>query len=198
MRPTWTNGQRARLVALAADPGNNASDIAAALRDEFNRSFTRNAVLGFANRQGIKVGALRQTPAQTRAEKRAARAHADAARPRRERARVPSTKVMPRRRPADVKAGQPWPDDTVHVPGLAAPPHGQQCAWPIGDPGAPGFGFCGRNVAARQAAGREGAVPLKGLGGRMARTYCAAHARRSIRRAGEAADPAGADAQVSA
>ena len=160
----------AKLKELAQDKSRRASDIATLLSVEFERDFSRNAVLGQANRHGIRIGAGRETRRQKQAAAKQKRAAAGARLPRRMRPPAPPNRTMAPKPPSGHVAGDPWPDDRVHWPGLSGPPAGRRCQWPIGEVGAKGFGYCGRNVAA-QAGGT----------GPLARTYCQAHARRALR-----------------
>jgi hypothetical protein len=155
-----------RLRALAADRTLTAADISITLTADFDRIVSRNAVLGQSNRHRIRIGQPRRTPTETKQAAARERVQRLSAAPRAARPKPPSTKVMAPP-PKGHVAGDPWPDDVVHWPGREAPPHGRQCQWPIGHVADAGFGFCGRNVAARigEATG-------------MARTYCKAHLLR--------------------
>lgn len=163
----WTVAEIAALRALAQDRSMTAADISIALTDRFGRIISRNAVLGQANRHKVQIGTPRAKPTEKKATAARERVQRLSVVARRHRPKPPSSKVMAPPPPGH-RAGDPWPDDKVHWPGTSEPPHGRQCAWPIGEPGAEGFGFCGRTVSA------DPDLPFP-------RTYCRAHGRRAVR-----------------
>ena len=163
----WTPDEIAVLREMAADKGLTAADISIALTDRFGRIISRSAVLGQAHRHKVQIGTPRAKPGEKKVTAAQARVHRLSVVARRQRPKPPSSKVMAPPPPGH-RPGDPWPDDKVHWPGTSEPPHGRQCAWPIGEPDAPGFGFCGRTVSANPD------LPFP-------RTYCRAHGRRAMR-----------------
>jgi len=163
----WTPDEIGALRELAADKALTAADIAIALTDRFDRIVSRNAVLGQAHRHKIQIGKPRAKPGEKKAKAARERVQRLSVVARKHRPKPPSSKVMPSPPPGH-RPGDPWPDDLVHWPGTSEPPHGRQCAWPIGEPGEAGFGFCGRTVSA------DPDLPFP-------RTYCRAHGRRAVR-----------------
>jgi GcrA cell cycle regulator len=141
----WTDEKVATLKKLWLE-GLSAREVAGQLG-----GVTRNAVIGKVHRLGLSArGAGASQPRRTR----------------------PAHPVKPRR----ATPGRPWPKPpgpaAPRVSFVEAPPdgpgliacmtelRGPVCKWPIGDPLAPGFTFCGRRV--------EGAGP-----------YCPGHHRRA-------------------
>lgn len=150
----WTDARVEQLKALWLD-GLSATQVAAALG-----GVTRNAVIGKLHRLGV-AGRTNASPPSERPRARAGGRSLPA--PRQPRAAVRAarkTSSAPVRLPARV-------DGPELRPGLAdlARLGRQACHWPIGDPAAADFGFCGR--------------PVLGTG-----PYCADHHRRAYRGAG--------------
>lgn len=136
----WSDDRVATLAKLWAD-GLSAAQIAKRLG-----GVTRNAVIGKVHRLGLSS---RGAPSRSSRP-----ARASAAKPRRD--KRPALRV--RRPPADVLV-----EPAANGPGLVRDVTsltGHVCRWPIGDPKAADFSFCGRPAAGR---------------------YCAAHERLGIR-----------------
>ncbi len=132
--PGWTGTRTERLKKLWAD-GHSASGIAALLGE-----VTRNAVIGKVHRLGL---AGRATTSRKPRPRRTS--------PRRNGA----GRVELRRQPPRLPARPMPPDDLPPAPAAlmlsVARLTDATCHWPIGDPRAPGFGFCG----AKTASGRQ-------------------------------------------
>jgi len=125
--PGWSDERVTTLKALWLD-GLSASQIAAQLG-----GVTRNAVIGKIHRFGLSGRALPSKPARL-ARPPQARAPRCAARP----------QATPVRQPSPCPA---HPNPIPEAPGLAASVTllgAHVCRWPIGDPKADGFSFCGR------------------------------------------------------
>lgn len=163
----WTEAEIGALRELAVEKALTAADISIALTDRFDRIISRSAVLGQAHRHKIQIGKSRAKPTEQKVTAAQAQVHRLSVVARKHRAKPPSSKVMAPPPPGH-RPGDPWPDDQMHWPGPSEPPHGRQCAWPIGEPGEAGFGFCGRTVSA------DPDLPFP-------RTYCRAHGRRAMR-----------------
>ncbi|RAK52621.1 GcrA family cell cycle regulator [Phenylobacterium deserti] len=166
----WTPERVARLEQLWRD-GVSASQAAARL------GVTRNAVIGKVHRLGLS---------QHGAHARAAGAVAPTRRSHRPRTPSKSRPVAAagssaRARPVKAAGVRSKAAELeVELPPLAwdlAALTPRQCRWPIGDPRAPDFGFCGRPC----------------VGG----PYCASHAARAFRGRGKA-PPAGRPAGAGA
>ncbi|MDI1326987.1 MAG: GcrA family cell cycle regulator [Brevundimonas sp.] len=123
----WTDDRVGRLKTLWIE-GRSAAEIA---RD-LDHGLTRSAVLGKVHRLGLSAG---RPPAF-----RSARAAAGPA----------------ARRPPPARASPAPRPEPLHRSAMDAPSHGtatilsarrQDCRWPYGDPGDPGFALCGRAVA---------------------------------------------------
>jgi GcrA cell cycle regulator len=121
----WTDARTETLAALWRD-GLSAAQIAGELG-----GITRNAVIGKLHRLGLAGRAKPATPRRARA--------------------LPTLAASPRRLtpPRPITSTPPAPAPTG--PGLAADlvalaPNG--CRWPIGDPKAADFSFCGRTAVA--------------------------------------------------
>jgi GcrA cell cycle regulator len=142
--PGWTDARIETLTALWRS-GLSASQIAKALG-----GVTRNAVIGKVHRLGLAGRATPQSPRQIRT----ARARARPARPRQLSQKPLRGTVDPARAP------EPEVIDSVGAFDLAELAT-HACRWPIGDPRASGFGFCGGPVNAGP--------------------YCEAHRRRAYR-----------------
>jgi GcrA cell cycle regulator len=150
--PGWTDARIETLTTLWRS-GLSASRIAKALG-----GVTRNAVIGKVHRLGL---AGRTTPRAPRPIRTAARAPA---RPLRARTRQSASQARERRTPEVEIVEIVEIGDTLELVTLAA----HACRWPIGDPRATGFGFCGRPVnkapyceSHRRRAFRPGAEPLE-------------------------------------
>ena len=150
-RPGWTDPRIETLTALWRS-GLSASQIARTLG-----GVTRNAVIGKLHRLGL---AGRETPRPPRFI-RAARTPT----------RPPQPRQLPRRPlPSRVDAPRAPEREVIDSVGafdlaVLAP---RACRWPIGDPRAPGFGFCGAPASAgpyceghRRRAYRPPAEPLE-------------------------------------
>lgn len=141
----WTDDRVATLTHLWAD-GRSAREIATQLR-----GVTRNAVLGKLHRLG-KLGARPKVAAKTRATR-----PAPPPRPDRRTGPPPSRALSSR------AAAPEGPGEVASVERLGR----HDCRWPIGDPRAVGFSFCGRRAACGP--------------------YCPAH--RAVAYAGRTAEP---------
>jgi GcrA cell cycle regulator len=155
----WTDARVETLKALWLS-GLSAAQVAAALG-----GVTRNAVIGKLHRLGVAGRAGASPPdggAPTRppVSRLAPTPSQRSARRLRPRAQLPAPSLCV---PAPIASEGP-----PLVAGLLSlGPHA--CRWPIGDPAASGFGFCGR--------------PAEGAG-----SYCAGHRARAYRGAGPCLD----------
>ena len=140
MNPGWTEDRVGALKKLWLE-GQSASQIAKAL----GGGVTRNAVIGKVHRLGLSGRAAPSQPART------------TFRPARPRAAAPAAPVQapsaPRRieavapRPVVAAAPQsPAPAPAPELPGTATvlTLGAHMCKWPIGDPSADSFTFCGK------------------------------------------------------
>ena len=134
----WTDDRVATLKKLWND-GLSASLIATKIGE-----ITRNAVIGKAHRLGLAGRATgsrkRNHSCSASVFPAPARARRTRARPRRELRRPIRAAPM---RPLVLPELGPPPDECVTVRTLTA----RSCRWPIGDPKAAGFHFCGRTKA---------------------------------------------------
>jgi GcrA cell cycle regulator len=146
----WTDARVETLTTLWRD-GLSASQIASALG-----GVTRNAVIGKLHRLGLSGRGKPATPGRLRASRAPVRTPG---------ARVRS--AAPRSAGAAAPHAPPT-DDPGLVPEVAALT-AHVCRWPLGDPRAADFSFCGRAAAA---------------GG----PYCADHDRRAHRPGAEPLD----------
>ena len=136
----WTNQVVERMATLA-DAGNTAAEIAAVLSNEYRSRVSRNAVVGKLARSGIRLKSVRANP-----------------RPNTGTANRPVVKRRPRPRakwglvlepslnpPQKIAAGKVALTVTESLrPSVTfAELQLHHCRWPIGEPGQPGFGFCG-------------------------------------------------------
>ncbi|MDF1734953.1 MAG: GcrA family cell cycle regulator [Minwuia sp.] len=160
----WTNAMRARLRVLHRE-GRPVQETAGILTREFGIGVSTGMVCGQRGRLGLSVQKGGQgAPAGREAWRKAQRkshamaqqmrdeieqARAEAAAMRAAVAACPTDLVLVRRaeddttcRKAPDRATVPECDGTAHWPGLHEPPRGR-CAWPIGEVGEVGFGFCG-------------------------------------------------------
>lgn len=139
----WTPERTEKFVGLWNEGRLSASSIADVLCASEGRKVSRNAILGKAHRMKLK--------------QRVVKVRAPIAR------RAPEPKLpVPKLRPRRALVFAPMPRDDLDVPRLRLVNlTDATCRWPVGDPKASGFGFCGLEVA-------DG------------RSYCAAHYRRSI------------------
>lgn len=143
---SWTDERVETLKRLAAD-GQSASYIAAAI----GGGITRNAVIGKAHRLDVQIGrAKASTPAQRLAQRANARRVVRIARERRVRLgqikatieNVGHSRALQQAAHARaVAVADAAPPQALMVQLLDLEPH--HCRWPIGEPGKPGFGFCG-------------------------------------------------------
>ncbi len=141
--PGWTDARVEALTALWRS-GLSAAQIAKALG-----GVTRNAVIGKVHRLGLAGRAVPRAPRPIRAARVAARS------PRaRFHSRIPSSGAGKGRSP-ELELAEPG--QVSDLAALVA----HACRWPIGDPKAPGFGFCGRPATEDP--------------------YCEAHRRRAFR-----------------
>ena len=138
----WTDERVETLKKLWLD-GLSASQIAKQLG-----GVTRNAVIGKVHRLGLSGRATPSQPQRTVFKAPRAPRPAQAAAP------------VPPRRPAEPALAAPAPLAVPEAPGAATvlTLGAHMCKWPIGDPSADSFTFCGRR------SDREG-------------PYCAEHAR---------------------
>ena len=133
---SWPDDRVAMLTKLWAE-GLSASQIAQQLGDK-----TRNAVIGKVHRLGLSGRAKPSKP------KRKTTASAKVSKPRVKTTRAPSAPRTPRIIAAAPQA--PAPLDAKPMANgefatiLTITDH--MCKWPIGDPGTPGFRFCGRKT----------------------------------------------------
>ena len=144
----WTEDRVATLTKLWAD-GLSASQIAKQLG-----GVTRNAVIGKVHRLGLSGRAKPSSPARKAAARKTAASSASRAsassNPRPKPSRTPSAPRTPRVI-AKVQAPPPPPPleaklqaDGSFASILTITDH--MCKWPIGDPGADNFRFCGRKT----------------------------------------------------
>lgn len=170
MTPRWDDALIARLKELVA-AGLSATQITR----ELPGGFTRNAILGKKQRLGLStplalyIAQKRMESKQRRGPKLTRNGHAVKA----------STKAAQKRstrEPKSRKKPDPFAEmfgeivmPTTAADDLAIPVEQRKslqgltpwtCRWPIGNPGEPGFGFCG-------------AIPVEGL------PYCPNHCRRA-------------------
>ena len=150
MATTWTDDRVATLTKLWAD-GLSASQIAKQLG-----GVTRNAVIGKVHRLGLSGRAKPSSPARKAAARKTAAstaarpaAAATARKPKAKPVRTPSVPRTPR---VIAKAPTPPPppleaklmSNGEFATILTITDH--MCKWPIGDPGADNFRFCGRKT----------------------------------------------------
>jgi GcrA cell cycle regulator len=153
----WTSEIIDRLRQHMAD-GLSAKECAAELKSEFQHSFTRNSVIGKAQRIGLRPGSLDMITREKQ-RKRDGIKH-----PRKGR-------VLKLHKPPMARAPLAWPEP-VTVDDLRIPQaqrltlvelENHHCRFPIGEVGSPDFFFCG--------------APTADMAG--GRPYCRAHARRA-------------------
>ena len=144
----WTDDRVATLTKLWAD-GLSASQIAKQLG-----GVTRNAVIGKVHRLGLSGRAKPSSPARKAAARKTAASSASRARAasksKPKSVRAPSVPRAPR---VVVKAPVPPPPPPLEAKPMS---NGEfatimtitehMCKWPIGDPGADNFRFCGRKT----------------------------------------------------
>lgn len=141
---SWTPERTERFVVMWNDGRLSASEIAAVFARQECRSVSRNAILGKAHRMKLpprlaKVGVVPSLPKRKRVAKK------------------PKAKM-----PAAVVAAPVLEAPFIEIARIPLTElTDATCKWPIGDPKASNFGFCGLPAA-------EGHV------------YCSAHHRRSI------------------
>ncbi len=128
----WTNDTIARLRALW-DEGHATAEIGRRM------GISKNAVVGKAHRLRLPA---RPSPIQTRVA-----GSERQARPPRLPKPAPSSTLQP----LPSAAGRGGPMRPVEAPPAPLPvrsgPSGRPCCWPLGDPGQPGFRFCGDGTA---------------------------------------------------
>ena len=145
---SWTDERVSALKKLWAE-GHSASQIAKQLG-----GVTRNAVIGKVHRWGLSGRAKPSSPARKAAARKTAASSASRAsassKPRPKPSRTPSAPRTPRVI-AKVQAPPPPPPleaklqaDGSFASILTITDH--MCKWPIGDPGADNFRFCGRKT----------------------------------------------------
>ena len=144
----WTDDRVATLTKLWAD-GLSASQIAKQLG-----GVTRNAVIGKVHRLGLSGRAKPSSPARKAAARKTAASKASRARasskPKQKTVRARSVPRAPR---VVAKAPVPPPPPPLEAKPMS---NGEfatimtitehMCKWPIGDPGADNFRFCGRKT----------------------------------------------------
>jgi len=130
----WTEDRVEILTKLWAD-GLSASQIAKQLG-----GVTRNAVIGKVHRLGLSGRAKPSNPAKKKARKAVTRARRPRATP--SAPRAPRPAVQPRPAPPPIEA-LPMADGRFATI-LTITDH--MCKWPIGDPSASEFRFCGRKT----------------------------------------------------
>jgi len=139
---TWTGERIALLKTLWAE-GLSGSQIAEKLG-----GVTRSAVIGKAHRIGLsKSGKLKGEATAQRVRRRKRRSAPRAAKPKTIAAIAKDTPAGPPVNDAsiDLPQGDPSPGDPDPVKRLSVLELDETtCKWPIGDPGLPGFHFCGR------------------------------------------------------
>lgn len=149
---SWTDDRIETLRKLWAD-GLSASQIATALG-----GVSRNAVIGKIHRLGLS-GRVKAPP-RTQAPRRLGAAVCPAQQPRAMAAAAAVVRVVERPLPALLPQVQPqmMAEVVPFVRGVTLFDLGpQQCRWPLGDPGAGDFKFCGAHTGAGE-------------------TYCGGHA----------------------
>ncbi len=128
----WTDDTIARLRALW-DEGHATAEIGRRM------GITKNAVVGKAHRLELTG---RESPIR--------RGASAASPPRQRRTAKPSLPPLASALTRPV-AALPAPTPALVVPPLPLPrrhgPSGQPCCWPLGEPGRPGFRFCGEGTA---------------------------------------------------
>lgn len=122
----WSQRDHDFLLHLAA-AGSTAREIANRMTERLGFPVSRNAVIGRLHRAGIRLGkqvdVAPSAPRVRRAKPKPA----------------PQPKAAPK--PVIQPAVKRRCDGVATVALLDLQPH--HCKWPVGDPGAPGFGFCG-------------------------------------------------------
>jgi GcrA cell cycle regulator len=145
----WTSEIIDRLRQHVAD-GLSAKECAAELKSEFQHSFTRNSVIGKAQRIGLRPGSLDMI---TREKQR-------------KRNGIKRSRKLPMRTPI-IQFEPVMPDDDLRIPQAQRRTlvelENHHCRFPVGEPGAADFFFCG--------------APTADVAG--GRPYCRAHARRA-------------------
>lgn len=123
----WSRGDHEFLVQLAGTSC-TASEIAEQMSARLQSPVSRNAVIGRLHRAGIRLG--RQPTTAPRKPRK----------PREQRKPLRVVEPKPAPKPAQPVVKRRC-DDIATVVLLELQPH--HCRWPVGDPGTPGFGFCG-------------------------------------------------------
>ena len=131
----WTEDRELTLTR-EWNNGLSATQIAAVLGGIFSRS----AILGKAHRLGRCNGSRRHLTNNRHQKPRNGAPRAPRVREPHFGARPPAAAA--RAEPA-TNLGDPPPEERIHSLLLLKP---NQCRWPIGEPGKPGFAFCGRHV----------------------------------------------------
>jgi GcrA cell cycle regulator len=133
---TWSEVRVQALKALAAE-GLTANQIAEAIG-----SVSRNAVVGKAHRLGLVIGGGGPSEPTRRAT-----TPPRAARTRRAAAPKPPSPPRPPSRPQGARAARPaQPVEAIGPVVALTALTARTCHWPLGDPGAADFGFCGAPV----------------------------------------------------
>jgi GcrA cell cycle regulator len=144
----WTSEIIDRLRQHVAG-GLSAKECAAELKSEFRHSFTRNAVISKAQRIGLRPGSLDMIARE------------------KQRKRTSTKRLRPPMRVPIIQFEPVMPDDDLRIPQAQRRTlvelENHHCRFPIGEPSAADFFFCG--------------APTADLVG--GRPYCAAHARRA-------------------
>lgn len=156
---TWTVERIDRATKMAID-GFSATEIAA----EIGGGLSRNAVIGKLNRMGVSLGAARKGNPGKRQRTRVARLV---------KLKTEKAAPKPKARPLhylDVTEATDLPSDVSAFACTLLQLTDTSCRWPLGDPLAPDFRFCG--------APQFGEHP-----------YCARHCRMSYQPAGRASTP---------
>lgn len=122
----WSQRDHEALLKLAGS-GCTASEIANRMTERLGFPVSRNAVIGRLHRAGLPLGKRGDVPPSV--------PQARPARPK----PAPKPKAAPK--PVVQPVVKRRCDDVATVALLDLQPH--HCKWPVGDPGAPGFGFCG-------------------------------------------------------
>lgn len=147
----WPAEHIDRLRTLHAN-GMSGSQIAVELNKEFGTAYTRNSIIGKCHRLGDRMATASATPRQ-----------------RRRRTRLVWDAGAGQERAAEVGSERPRSDRACTLLDLTS----ESCRWPVGEPGAEDFYFCGEKVL--------GPLPYCGFHARMA--YQPAAERRRARAA---------------
>lgn len=157
----------AALAALKAaiDAGQSARLCAAAVQAA-GFDYSRSAVIGQARRSGWRLTGQERAVRSFKGRPNAPRLNT--AKTNGGGQKLPA--VGPSLSPVDAPPPPPSPSDVARVARLELLERGA-CRWPVGDPGAAGFGFCGAPVAA---------VANPGAASPTCPHYCADHTARAL------------------